>query len=173
MAEISTQNSQKKKAGFSRFKSHRSTRVDLTPMVDLGFLLLTFFVFTSSMTQPKIMELMEPHDGISTLVKNSYAMTIILCKDHKIYYYYGTLDPKTAHEQVRETDFSTIRYIIVNMKTKSDPHYVMYIIKADQQSTFGDNINLLDEFAICDITSGHYAEVDITREETGLIKSIK
>ena len=43
--------------------------------------------------------------------------------------------------------------------------------KATGQSTFGDNIDLLDEMSICDIKPGHYAEVNLTKEEAELLKT--
>lgn len=171
MAEIIASNSTKHKGVFSRFHNRRSTRVDLTPMVDLGFLLITFFVFTTSMTEPKAMDLMEAADGTRRPIKASYAMTIILGKDHQVYYYYGTLDKTNAVQQIRKTDFQEIRTLIIDKKRKSDPDFLMYLIKADKESTFGENIDLLDEMSICGIKGGHYAEVDLTEEEIRIIKS--
>ena len=49
--------------------------------------------------------------------------------------------------------------------------FLMFIIKATGQSTFGDNIDLLDEMSICDIKPGHYAEVNLTKEEAELLKT--
>ena len=171
MAEITASNSEKRKGSFSKSHNRRSTRVDLTPMVDLGFLLITFFVFTTSMAEPKAMNLIDAHDGEPKPVKESHAMTIILGKNHHIYYYYGKLDQGNAEQQIKETDFHKIRYLIVDKKRNSDPNYLMYLIKADKESTFGDNIDLLDEMSICDIKSGHFAEVDLTEEETRIIRS--
>ena len=76
-----------------------STRVDFTPMVDLGFLLITFFMLTTSMNKPQTMEInmpvkedVPPED--QTKVKASQAMTILLTKDNKIVYYF--VDDKTG-----------------------------------------------------------------------------
>ena len=168
MAEITASTTGKRKKSLSSSRNHRSTRVDLTPMVDLGFLLITFFVFTTTMAEPKAMDLMQTHNGDPIDTKESAVMTIMLSKGHEIYYYEGKL-PEV--DKVSKTDFKNIRTLIVNKKNVTDTSYLMYIIKADEDATFGDSINLLDEMAICNVKTGHYAEVDITKEETELIKS--
>lgn len=93
-----------------------SARIDMTPMVDLAFLLLTFFVLTSTFSKPKTMEINypakpDPKDNIKPPeVKNG--LTLILTKDNKIFYYKGEFilpnDPKgRPATQLEETDFST------------------------------------------------------------------
>ncbi|HMK05708.1 MAG TPA: biopolymer transporter ExbD [Ferruginibacter sp.] len=166
MAEITT-TSNKKQHGFPKSTNRRSTRVDLTPMVDLGFLLITFFVFTTSLTEAKVMTLIEPKTGIEKPVPASGAMTIIIGKDHQLYYYFGTL---TRPEQITKANFKDIRDIILEKKNKTEIDKLMYIIKPNERSTLGDAINLLDEMQICMIPSGHYAEVEMTQAETVLIK---
>ena len=80
------------KHGKKRAKKS-STKVDMTPMVDLAFLLLTFFVLTSTFSKPKSMELNypakpDPNDPIKPPeVKNG--LTLILSKDDKVFYYRG------------------------------------------------------------------------------------
>src|ERR1043166_7954188 len=79
-----------KKGGKVRSKK-TSTRIDMTPMVDLAFLLLTFFVLTSTFAKPKTMEINypakpDPHDPPP---KINNAITFLLTKDDGIYYYYG------------------------------------------------------------------------------------
>ena len=170
MAEINSSQSNKSKSSFSKSSNRRSTRVDLTPMVDLGFLLITFFVFTTSMTQPKAMNLIETKDGKPVIVKESGTLTIILGTNHKIFYYYGILNEDIS-PTIMETDFKTIRSVIVKMKKQSSLTDLMFIIKAQNKSTFGDSINILDEMTICDIKDGHHAEVDITDKESELINS--
>src|SRR5258705_60101 len=84
----------KKGEGVKKAKK-LSTRVDMTPMVDLGFLLITFFIFTTTMSSPTTMELYMPKDTDKdedlNKAKASGALTIMLGKDNHIYYYEGEL----------------------------------------------------------------------------------
>jgi biopolymer transport protein ExbD len=67
-----------------------STRVDMTPMVDLAFLLLTFFVLTSTFIKPAVMEITMPVKGPPGPVKN--ILTLLLDESDTIHYYYGMPD---------------------------------------------------------------------------------
>lgn len=77
-----------------------STRIDMTPMVDLAFLLLTFFVLTSTFSKPKVMEVPFPKDtdkpDLNQKVNN--AVTFILTKDNGIFYYNGQFYPANNKE---------------------------------------------------------------------------
>ena len=173
MAEINTSADNKRKKTFAKSINHRTTRVDLTPMVDLGFLLITFFVFTTTLSKPGVMDLLDPKDGPDMPIRESGAMTIILSKDHHVYYYYKRLDERLSSMQIKETDFKNIRSLILAKKETTDMSHLMYIIKADENATFGDSIDLLDEMLICNIPKGHYTEVDITKVESTMIKSFQ
>mgnify|MGYP000976739356 CR=1 FL=1 len=107
MAEIQSndQGSGKKgKHGKVRAKKH-STHMDMTPMVDLAFLLLTFFMLTTTFGKPKTMEINMPvkpeNEDNQTLVNN--AVTILLSGDNKVYWYFGELKPET---KLTPTDYS-------------------------------------------------------------------
>src|ERR1043165_9507488 len=90
MAEIAEGGGGGGKGGKKRAKK-QSTRIDMTPMVDLAFLLLTFFVLTSSFNKPKSMELtfpVPPKDlKEQPAIKNG--ITFLLTKDDRIFYYEG------------------------------------------------------------------------------------
>ena len=112
MAEIAESGGGHGKGGKKRAKK-QSTRVDMTPMVDLAFLLLTFFVLTSTFSKPKSMELSlpAPPDKIEDMPPIKNGVTYILTKDNRIFYYagqfYGAGNPEGKPATVlTETDFS-------------------------------------------------------------------
>jgi len=173
MAEMDTSSGGGHKKGPGVKKGKKlSTRVDLTPMVDLGFLLITFFVFTTTMSQSTAMNMNEPKDekDKEMKVKNSGAMTILLGKANQVYYYYGQLDPNTVSEQFKSTTFKDIRKLILEKKNGTPIDDLMFIIKSDKNSTFKNAIDILDEMTISAIPPGHYAEVDMTPVEEMLIQ---
>jgi biopolymer transport protein ExbD len=173
MAEMDTSSGGGHKGGPGVKKPKKlSTRVDLTPMVDLGFLLITFFVFTTTMSKPTAMAMNEPKDDPETQlkVKSSGAMTVLLGKGDQIYYYYGELVAETISEQFKSSNYKEMRDLITAKKKATPIGDLMYIIKADKESKFKNAIDILDEMTICDVPPGHYAEVDITDTEAMLIK---
>lgn len=169
--DVSSGGSHKKGPGVKKSKK-LSTRVDLTPMVDLGFLLITFFVFTTTMSQSTAMNMNEPKDDKDKemKVKNSGAMTILLGKGNQVYYYYGQLDPDKISEEFKSTTFKGIRKLILDKKNSTPIDDLMYIIKSDKESTFKNAIDILDEMTISAVPPGHYAEVDMLPVEQMLIK---
>src|SRR6188474_2448932 len=95
MAELDTSGGGKKGGGKVRTKK-KSTRVDLTAMVDLAFLLITFFILTTTLQKPKAMDLVMPDKDEKTQqqlpVKASTTMTILLGSNNKIAWFVG--EPK-------------------------------------------------------------------------------
>jgi biopolymer transport protein ExbD len=174
MAELDTSSGGGHKKGPGVKKAKKlSTRVDLTPMVDLGFLLVTFFVFTTTMSQATAMKMNEPNDKDKDKelnVKESGSMTLLLGKDDRIYYYYGNLKAETVSEQFKSATYTDIRDLI-NEKRKATPEDdLMYIIKSDDESTFKNAVDIIDEMTISGVKPGHYAEVKITPQEREFIR---
>lgn len=128
MASIDTgggDSGHKKGPGVKKAKK-LSTRVDMTPMVDLGFLLITFFVFTATLSEPTALDLNVPKDTNDeknkTEVKESAVLTIILGKKNQVYYYEGQLKEDASNFLV--TDYKGIRTEIIKKKKEVKENYV-------------------------------------------------
>lgn len=180
MAELDTSSSGGHKKGPGVKKGKKlSTRIDLTPMVDLGFLLITFFMYTTTMSKPKTMEINMPYKDENmqkddqNKVKESTAMTILLSKDHRVYYYEGIGSDATKPPELKVTGFKAdkgIRDAIIAKKKMvedmkrsgalSPKDQATILIKPDDNSTYEDLVNILDEMSINDVKV--YAVVDIT-----------
>src|SRR5258705_5682036 len=79
----------------------------MTPMVDLGFLLITFFVFTAEISKPSTLNLyMHRPDGPPIDVATSNALTVLLDEDDRVYYYHGEWKEASARNQVFKTNLS-------------------------------------------------------------------
>lgn len=117
--DTSSDDGHKKARGVKKAKK-LSTRVDMTPMVDLGFLLITFFVFTATMSTPTTLDLNMPKDVTDptkqTEVKQSGVLSIILGKGDQVYYYEGQLEVTEGKNNFKQTTFKGIRDIIINKK---------------------------------------------------------
>src|SRR5450755_3266830 len=169
MAEMDTSGGGGHKKGPGVKKGKKlSTRVDLTPMVDLGFLLITFFIFTTTMSQPTAMRLYLPKDvknpDEQNKVKNSAVITLMLAKNDKIFYYEGD-----SAQKLQATDFKKIRDIVIDKKRRTDPKDFVVVIKPSVDATYKNTVNILDEMTIDGIH--RYAMVDISPGEYALIKA--
>ena len=157
----------KKKGPGVKKSKKQSTRVDLTPMVDLGFLLITFFIFTTTMSQPTAMKLNLPKDvekpEDQNKLKESAAFTVMPSKDNRIFYYEG-LDPS----KLQQTTFKQVRDIILDKKRRTDPKDFMVIIKPTKDATYKNAVDMLDEMKIDDVK--RYALVNISPDEYKFIE---
>jgi biopolymer transport protein ExbD len=109
MAEIIANEGGGKKKGKRRAKRH-STHIDMTPMVDLACLLLTFFMLTTAFSKPKVMEIVLPDKKIdknSPPIPKSRTLNIILDENDRIFWYNGMADPtKPPIPTLEESNFS-------------------------------------------------------------------
>ena len=169
MAEMDTSGKgggHKKGPGVKKGKK-LSTRVDLTPMCDLGFLLITFFIFTTTMSQPTAMRLFLPKDvdkpEEQNKVKESAVLTLMPSKADLIYYYEGS-DPS----KLQSSGFKAIRDVILDKKRRTDPKDFMVVIKPTKDATYKNTVDMLDEMTIDAVK--RYALVDITTVEYGFVE---
>ncbi|MHC1736716.1 MAG: ExbD/TolR family protein [Ignavibacteriaceae bacterium] len=169
MAELDTSGKEHKGKSTKKTKK-KSTRVDLTPMVDLGFLLVTFFMLTTTFSKPQTMEINMPVKDNTVqeegqAVKESKAMTVILGADDKIYYYMGITDP-----QIQTSDFSKDGIRKVLLEKNSTIKDLIVLIKPSELSRYKNVVDILDEMSIADVK--RYALVDITDFDLDLVKNL-
>ncbi|THU41842.1 biopolymer transporter ExbD [Niastella caeni] len=174
MAEINIPAAGGKKTGVRRSKKH-STRVDLTPMVDLGFLLITFFIFTTSMSSPRAMNLAMPKDtppDKQNQVPESNALTVIPLNGDKIFYYHGDLNDALKANTYGVTNYSVTegigqivrtKQVILNRKKPGNRDELVVMIKPTPESNYENLVSVLDEMLINDVK--RYAVMDLTPEE--------
>lgn len=117
----------KKGPGVKKAKK-LNTRVDMTPFVDIGFLLITFFIFTATMSAPTTMDLNMPKDtdkkDEETKIKQSGALNILLGKDNSLFYYEGELTSDNASQIFKSASFKEIRDVIIRKKKEvMDKYY--------------------------------------------------
>ncbi|MEI9920963.1 MAG: biopolymer transporter ExbD [Bacteroidota bacterium] len=166
MSEVQQQGGGGKGDGKVRSKKS-STKIDMTPMVDLAFLLLTFFMLTTTFNKPQTMEIIMPEkpkeEEDQPLVNEKKVVTLLLSKDDKIYYYVGITDPT-----VEVTDFSKdgIRKTLLDYNAAIKDMTVL--IKPADNARYKNVVDILDEMNITNIK--RYAIVDITPVDNNLIK---
>ena len=181
MAQIENYAVNRKGASFSGTKKHL-LNIDMTPMVDLGFLLITFFVFTTTMSTQKATDLFMPKDNSITDPVNlpqSLSLTLLLDRDDKIYYYHGYFIDASKTTEVFQTNYSTYEGIgkIIRQKQKDidvagkfseGRKGLMLLIKPTSNSKFKNVVDALDEAVINDVRK--YAILEPTFDEMEFLK---
>jgi biopolymer transport protein ExbD len=167
MAELDTSGGGRKKGRGVKKSKKLSTRVDLTPMVDLGFLLITFFIFTTTMSRPHALRLNLPKDvpiKDQTPEPEGAVITLLPAANNTIYYYEGA-DPT----KLKTSDFKSIRNIILDKKHRTNPKWFEVVLKPTKDASYKNAVDILDEMKIDDVP--HYALVEISPEELTIIKA--
>ncbi len=169
--------SSRKRRGVMRMVK-QSLRLDMTPMVDLGFLLITFFVITTELARPTVMDLYMPKDGGLMPVGESNALTVLV-DNNKIYYYHGKWEDTIRTENILQTNFfgnNGLRNIIekkqrqldVIAKDKEGRNGLMLLIKPGSNASYKSIIDVLDETAISMVKK--YALVKLSEAEANWLE---
>jgi len=163
-----------KKGKKKKGRKKMSTRIDLTPMVDLGFLLVTFFMLTTTFSKPQTMEInlpVKPKDKVTTeeenAVKASKALTLIIDGENKIYWYQG-IPGKDNLPAITNFSAEGIRKILLEKNATIQDMVVL--IKPTDEANYKNVVDILDEMNITNIK--RYALVDITSVDLDLIKNL-
>jgi biopolymer transport protein ExbD len=149
-----------------KLKRHSSTlHIDMTPMVDLAFLLLTFFIMTTTLMKQSAMEIKQPIPDLSGRqkdVKAESVLNLVLGKNDHVYWYMGMPGSQTA---ITDYSSSGVRKLLTQKKAEIKNLYVF--IKASDQSRYQNMIDVLDEVIITNIID--YTLHDLEPEDQALI----
>ena len=180
MAELNTGDGGGKKGGGKVRSKKQNSKVDLTAMVDLAFLLITFFMLTTSLSKPQSMDLGlpdkedDPLKDKPVLTDQRRTVTVILGDNDKIKWFHGLLEAPEPNGKPTDAVYGKegIRKELLK-RVKSVPEIVgakkglIVIIKPTKKSTYKNLVDILDEMAICGVPT--YAIVnDFSPEEKAL-----
>ncbi len=157
-----------------KYNKKNAVDIDMTPMTDLAFLLLTFFMLTTTFNNPQAMELVMPlkqdedkQEEQVQAIKESKAMSIVLSSNDRIFWYMGLTDP-----EINETRFNGnegIRNTLIKQNATIED--LVVLIKPDIDSQYKNLVDILDEMNVNGIR--RYAIVDINEEDQQLIADYK
>ena len=163
----------KKGPGVKKAKK-LSTRVDMTPMVDLGFLLISFFVITTELSKPTTMDLFMPKDGKPMDLGASDALTILLDNDNTFWYYHGSWEEAEKNGSIVRTNFSGNNDLRKTITTKQKwldiynkqegRNGLMLLVKPASGASYKNIVDVLDEVSINQVKK--YALMKPAAEET-------
>ncbi len=147
--------STRSKAGIRRLIKH-NLKIDMTPMVDLGFLLISFFVITTELSRPKFMNLYMPVDGPPTPSATSKTITFLTGAGNKLFYYYGEEKDagiKNPVVQISWDEINGVGKIIGQKQLQLDNvaggrNEMVVIIKPGKESSYKNVVDILDEMTI-------------------------
>jgi len=145
-------------------KARMGVRIDMTPMVDVVMLLLTFFMLTTVFSRPQAMELNLPPDYKTKVeVAESALLTLRVTSDFQIYWNVGS-DPK-----LQKVEFSELRQFLRD-RLQANPKLIT-LIKINRDATYENMVDLLDEVNLAEIT--RFSLAPMTPEDEKLLARVK
>lgn len=157
-----------------------SPRVDMTPMVDLMFLLITFFMLTTTLSRPVAMPLampVDPESGAVTKVPEDRTMTVYIGKENKLHWLIGDSAKPLESSSNDGSQRSTIRNVLRTKnqeaikRTGDFTKGLIVIIKPSDKSNYKNLVDLLDELKISQIKT--YYIVDMAPGDTEIMRKMK
>lgn len=197
MANIDTTGKSETKKGRPERKI---LRVDFTPMVDMNLLLITFFMFCTTLSIPQIMDVAMPTDKGEQPVPDSKSVTVILGENDKVYYYEGLANYKD-YTSLKETNTLGLRNMLLtrnnaniskikelrqkrykkqitekefkemSSNVKKSKDGLIVLIKPTEKSNYKNLVDALDEMQICGV--GKYTIVDLEDGDKVLMENLK
>jgi biopolymer transport protein ExbD len=143
-----------KKKGFGRPKRRLGIRIDMTPMVDVAFLLLIFFMVTTVFRTPQALEINLPPDEKSEVkVAASKVVTIRVMPDERAYY-------KRGQDPWSRTTVNELTQVFSAYRNNQD---IVVLIKIDREAPFNSMVHIIDELDLAGLTK--FSLATLTPEE--------
>ncbi len=128
-----------------RKKSRRlGIRIDMTPLVDVAFLLLTFFMLTTSMSRPQTMEINLPPDETKVDVPESNLLTLFVNAKGDIFWSIGSF------QSAKRIEFVKLRAFLKEQNT-ANPKLIT-LLKIDREGKYNTMVNMMDELNLANVT---------------------
>ena len=150
-------------------------KVDLTAMVDLMFLLTTFFMLTTTLSELKAADVSKP---IPNKVRDPYpasrTMTILLGKNNRVAYYMGETEKanmNTCMLSEIENQIAKNKLLVAKLNNNNPEKFMIIIMKPTKTATYRDFIDVIDEMKIADVKSYAIDDDNISKNEEAFMKS--
>jgi biopolymer transport protein ExbD len=133
-----------RKKGKHKKKRRIGVKIDNTPMVDVAFLLLTFFMLTTTMNKPQTMEInLPPSNDVNVEVAQSNLMTLRVKEDGTIYWNIAVEDPQ-------KVSFKDLKNLLTQ-KNQENPRLIT-LIKIDRKGKYSTMVDIMDELNVANVT---------------------
>ena len=132
----------KKKKKHKRMR-RLGVRIDMTPMVDVAFLLLTFFMLTTTMNRPQTMEINLPPEKATVEVAQSNLLTLLVKEDGSIYW-------NMAQDPPQKVEYKNLR-TLMTQRLQQNPKLIT-LIKVDRKGKYHMMVDIMDELNLANIT---------------------
>jgi biopolymer transport protein ExbD len=163
MAGVDLGGGSKKGHGKGKKQKKRiSVRIDMTPMVDVIMLLLTFFMLTTVFTTPQTMEInIPPEQDVKVDVPESYLLTLRVIENGTIYYNIGVNTPKAIA-------FKELHQFFID-HLKETPKLIC-LLKVNRKGTYDMMVNIMDEINLAGLT--RFSLAPFTDADERVIKKV-
>lgn len=167
MAEL-TENSDNRNGKKNRSQK-QLPRVDLTAMVDLAFLLITFFMLTTTLAKQNAMEVAMPVGEVPGTVPDDRALTVCIGSDNNAVTYLGTIENPEKTRTAKVTKIRAGLLEDINFIEQRSGKGAIVLIKPSEKSNFKNLVDVLDEMAITKV--GTYAIADIAEADLKILRN--
>lgn len=143
--QLKVERSKRGKASSRKKLKRVGFHLDMTPLVDITFLLLTFFMFTTTMATPQVMEMSVPPEKTEIEVGESMLLTIFIRDDNKVFYAHGQEDPT-------EIEMKEIKGLAERENLRPDViNKLITALKPSENASYGVVVSILDELNLAEI----------------------